>query len=80
MKIIKLIRNKLKKYTKKEKNILLDNKITNIGYISLKNELLIKELFKLNIYKTYIYNLNIIKRIKPISIFYIIYKNCFKNV
>ena len=80
MKIIKLVRNKSKKNIKKEKNIFLDNKITNIGYMGLKNELLIKELFKLNMYKTNIYNLNIIKKIKPISIFYIIYKNCFKNV
>lgn len=75
MKFINLIRNKLKKKTYYSNYI--NNKLTNISYIVIKNDLFIKDFMKLDISKTYIYNLKILRKIRPLTIFYILYKQYF---
>lgn len=79
------IRNKLKnKIIKKNSNFSINNKLINGTEYLLHNDLIIKQLFKLDINKKNIikHNMNVIKQIKPLSIFLIsnkyIYKNFFK--
>ena len=63
----------------------MNNKIINGTEYLLHNDLIIKQLFKLDINKRNIikHNMNVIKQIKPLSIFFItnkyIYKNFFVN-
>lgn len=70
-----------KKIIKKNSNFGISNKVINGTSYLLQNDLIIKELFKLNINKRNIikYNINIIKKIKPISLFLIINKHIYKN-
>lgn len=79
MKYINVARNNIKKKFKRKENII-DNKLINGIYILLKNDLVIRDLFKINIYKKEVikYNINIIKKIKPIGILCIFYKNCLR--
>ena len=79
------LKNKLKnKIIKKNSNFSINNKLINGTEYLLHNGLVIKQLFKLDINKRNIikYNMNVIKKIKPLSIFLIsnkyIYKNFFK--
>ena len=78
-------KNKLKnKIIKKNSNFSINNKLINGTEYLLHNDLIIKQLFKLDINKKNIikHNMNVIKQIKPLSIFLIsnkyIYKNFFK--
>ena len=76
--IYKKINNKI---IKKNSNFSINNKLINGTSYLLQNDLIIKELFKLNINKRNIikYNTNIIKKIKPLSLFLIINKYIYKN-
>ena len=76
------LKNKLKnKVIKKNSKLGINNKLINGTEYLLQNDLIIKELFKLDINKRNIvrYNTNIIKKIKPISLFLIINKYIYKN-
>tara|TARA_B100000575_G_C23091696_1_gene629421 strand:+ start:153 stop:413 length:261 start_codon:yes stop_codon:yes gene_type:complete len=76
------LKNKLKnKVIKKNSKLGINNKLINGTEYLLQNDLIIKELFKLDINKRNIvrYNANIIKKIKPISLFLIINKYIYKN-
>ena len=79
------LKNKLKnKVIKKNSKLGINNKLINGTEYLLHNDLIIKQLFKLDINKRNIikHNINVIKQIKPLSIFLIsnkyIYKNFFK--
>tara|TARA_B100001121_G_scaffold285763_1_gene281779 strand:+ start:413 stop:676 length:264 start_codon:yes stop_codon:yes gene_type:complete len=79
------LKNKLKnKIIKKNSNFSINNKLINGTEYLLHNDLIIKQLFKLDINKRNIikHNMKVIKQIKPLSIFLIsnkyIYKNFFK--
>ena len=74
--------NKLKnKIIKKNSNFAINNKLINGTEYLLHNDLIIKQLFKLDINKRNVikYNMNIIKQIKPLSLFLVINKYIYKN-
>ena len=76
------LKNKLKnKIIKKNSNFSVNNKLINGTEYLLHNDLIIKQLFKLDINKKNIikHNMNVIKQIKPLSIFLISNKYIYKN-
>ena len=76
------LKNKFKnKIIKKNSSFAVNNKIINGTEYLLHNDLIIKQLFKLDINKRNIikYNMNVIKEIKPLSIFLIINKYIYKK-
>ena len=76
------LKNKLKnKIIKQNSNFSINNKLINGTEYLLHNDLIIKQLFKLDINKRNIikYNMNVIKEIKPLSICLIVNKYIYKK-
>lgn len=74
--------NKIKnKVIKKNSNITTNNKLIKGTQYLIYNDLIIKELFKLDINKKNIlnYNKNVFRNIKPISIYLFINKCIYKK-